>query len=300
MGWLAALNPTLVMYTTCIASENAFMPGVAGFLLVSSLSARASGLGGSVALSAAAGVAGGIVGYIRATIAMVGAVVPVVMLRYTRNLRRSILLTGTVAVFAGLTLAPWAMRNHAEFGVFHPFSLNGSSNLWMGNHEGTTGGYAPLPAHVVVLPLTEREEVLGREAREFILGDPLRYLRLSAHRLLVTMRSDTIAVTWNSPGIGNPPLETALKVLTTGFHYALWAVVLASVAWAVRGMVRVKFKTIPWDDVICWVALVSLIFPAVFIVSGNRYHLPLIPMASILACSFIVERLSPREATKNV
>jgi 4-amino-4-deoxy-L-arabinose transferase-like glycosyltransferase len=296
--WLVALNPTLILYTTCIASENAFIPGVVFVLAAATRSARTAGLQGAL-WAGATGALIGIVSYVRATIVIVALVVPVIYALHGLSRRVGLQRTAIAAVIAGLVILPGAFRNQEAFGKFQPFSLNGGSNLWMGNHEGTDGGYAPMPDRMTALPLAEMERQAKAEAMEFISADPLRYLALSLRRAVATMKSDTIAVVWNKIGIERrfgKRAELPLKLLTTGAHLALWGLALAGLAVEIRRRWAVRRWRLSAPVTMTVSALLLLAVPFVFIVSGNRYHLPLIPLAALLAASFVAGVVRARGA----
>jgi 4-amino-4-deoxy-L-arabinose transferase-like glycosyltransferase len=309
-----ALHPTLVLYTTCIASENAFMPGV---VWTFALMLRSIGVGSDKAgpgrigwLLALGGVAGATL-QIRGTAILTFMALPLGFLLWRR---RPGLTIARLAVFASVVLAvtaPWSLRNLREFGRYSPLSFNGSANMWMGNHEGTTGGYAELPREVSTMGLLEREDYLGREAWRFLRDHPGRIPLLALRRTLETLRSDTIGVVWNEIGIHRRFGKWAmlpLRLVTTGVH---WLILMASAAIGLhllrtlfrrvrtapetsKGSIRDSlqaaglFFTQNAGEMMLFAILFALAFPFVFMVSGNRYHIPAIPFV----LSLIAVRLS--------
>lgn len=309
-AWILALYPSLVLYTTCFASEHAFFVGVVWFAYAAS---RAAGMGnpppraeGAMLWAALAGVVAGAAAYTRATIALLGLLLPVLLLLRRASLSEFILRIAVAGAVAVVLLLPWAFRNEEAFGEFHPFSLNGSQNLWMGNHPGTTGGYALLPEEVRSRSLPEREAELGRRARKFIKENPGRYLLLCIQRSIQTLKSDTIAVVWNETGIRKTlgaRAMTPLKLLTTTGHFLVWAIVLLGL---VRSLSRLLSSREPLTarivpmEVANVAAFALLAAPFVLIVSGNRYHLPLIPFAALYAAHVLVLWLGETAPDKGV
>ena len=278
---LAAVHPTLVMYTTVIASENAFLAGVAWMaaLLVQAGERR------SWARVAVCGVGVGLLTYVRPTAVLLPAVYVLSALRSHAGWGRMVGGAALIGVLAFLVLVPWGVRNLEAFGSFNVLSSNGGSNLWMGNHDGTEGGYEALPPEVAGMNYGERDHYLGDIAKRFILDDPLRYGGLCLERIVMTLRSDTIATVWNRVGIERTfgdGAERVLKLVTTGVHYLLWLVALA-------GLVKPARRAgTGGAAVILWTLVALLAVPFVFIVGGNRYHLPLIPVLLVLAAMTLV------------
>jgi 4-amino-4-deoxy-L-arabinose transferase-like glycosyltransferase len=148
-AWIVALLPTLILYTTCIASENAVLPGLlAGVWLMAIPASRAgpeprAGLRGRLVLDAAAGVVLAATAYVRGT-AIPFALMPLALA--PRPPSQAIFRASVVAACVVVLLLPWGERNRDAFGTFSLTSINAGANIWMGNHEGTNGMAAELPA----------------------------------------------------------------------------------------------------------------------------------------------------------
>lgn len=301
-AWIVAVHPSLVLYTTCIASENAFMPALLWFAYFATRAASSAGASEGAAAwlwAALAGVLAGLAGYVRGTIVLMG-ILPLVLLLRSAPLSRALALTAWMGACAGVTLLPWALRNHAHFGEYQPFSFNGATNLWMGNHEGTHGGYTELPPEVEGLPLAERERVLGQRAREFIFQNPLEYAVLCVKRTLTTLQSDTIAVVWNHTGIEatfGARVEPALKVALSAVHWLLYGSLLARLVRAAYQGAFTRRWPLSLGESAVLASFVALSIPFVFIVSGNRYHLPLLPFACLWVGHVVVQVRAARAAS---
>lgn len=297
-SWTAlalALYPTLVMYTTCVASENAFIPGVVWLVYLFLRLAKAENPWLWIVLS---GVVAAATAYVRATVGLVCLVLPI-WTWWHRSFKSALFRGAGVAVLIVLLLLPWAFRNQAHFDAFTPFSLNGSANLWMGNHPGSDGGYHPLPSDVHGMTLNEREEVLGQRARTFIAQNPGTFLWLSLRRTFVTLRSDTIAVVWNQQGIERRlggGLMVPLKILCSGAHLLFLGLALLGLVRGLWKSARQRQWQLERGHVLIVLLMGLLAVPFVFIVSGNRYHLPLIPFTLLLALSMWIPSKSEGEA----
>ena len=274
---LAALHPTLVLYTTVLATEHPFE---CGSLLVVLAMGRAFGVGSSPLWALGTGLLIGGLTYVRPTAL---ALLPLA-LAFAWPQRKTVGPTLTRLVLLSVTafaaLVPWGIRNQQAFGVFSLTSLNAGSNLWMGNHEGSDGCYVPLPQWAVELPLVERESRLREEAVRYIRADPAGYAKRCVARSISTLRSDTIAVVWNEQGLTariGAWAVAPLKALCTGVHALLYAA--AALGMLVR-LLRGRFGS---SDFLLCAVLALLALPFVLIVGGNRYHLPLIPFVIVAA-----------------
>jgi 4-amino-4-deoxy-L-arabinose transferase-like glycosyltransferase len=276
---VVACLPTLVLYTTCIASENAVLPGLTGAVW---LMMRRDPTGAAFAwrsrnrivLDVLAGVVLALTTYVRGT-ALPFALLPLIFIRqlaYGAFVRTAVVATAMVA----LTI-PWGIRNHHLFGSAAITSINAGANLWMGNHEGTDGMAADLPTD---LPdgLAERDREAKLRAVRFIAQDPVRYVRLAVKRTWVTLRSDTIAATWNQLGLtarfGEKSVAVAKGICTAGYFALILAAALG--LW-------VRRQKLGMGDLVIAIACGLVAIPFVLIVGGNRYHMPLQPFLATWA-----------------
>lgn len=274
---LAALHPTLVLYTTVLATEHPFELGA---VLAVSLMTRCFGAERSLVWAIVTGLVLGGLTYVRPTALVLLPVALVFAWPERRQFGRTIARLATMGIVAFAVLVPWGVRNQNAFGVFSLTSLNAGSNLWMGNHVGSDGCYTELPGWTANAPLVERENRLRDEAVQYIKSDPRAYGKRCLRRTVATLRSDTIAVVWNENGIAARLGTWAvgpLKALCTGVHALLYAAALLGMAWR---LVRGRLTR---SDFVVVATLAMLAVPFVFIVGGNRYHLPLIPFVILAA-----------------
>jgi 4-amino-4-deoxy-L-arabinose transferase-like glycosyltransferase len=276
-----AVYPTAIVMTTVHALENLYIPIVLAALAL--LVERGSGPRSRWGAMLACSVLLGLGAYVRAPALLMLAAVPVWLLITGLGWRRVLLPTLVSAALALALLVPWGLRTQAHFGTFQLVSMNGKSNLWMGNHPGSDGGYHDLPADVAGLSVPERERELGARALAFIRAEPGQYLLRCLRRCVATLRSDTIAVSWSEPGLvarGASALVTPLKALTSAAYYALAALA----AWS---LLR-RRRTLDRADLLLALVLAVLAFPFIAIVGGNRYHLPLSPFLILLAARAVL------------
>lgn len=282
---LLAVHPTSIMMTTVHALENLYVPIMLWALVVLVRFGGRGGDGRGAAWRAAlgTGLLLGLGAYVRAPSLTLLVLVPLWLIANGMRFWRSLAPTAGAVLVALLVLVPWGMRTEREFGMFRLVSMNGMSNLWMGNHPGSQGGWTELAPEDTKMWVPDREKKLGAIAVAFIRENPGEYLKLCAKRVAMTLRSDTIAPTWNERGLaarGWSSLAAPLKALCTAVYYAVAAGALWSLWRRRRALDRV--------DLLLVATLLVLAFPFVAIVGGNRYHLPLAPLLMVLAARGLV------------
>jgi hypothetical protein len=167
--------------------------------------------------------------------------------------------------------------------------MNGGVNLWMGNHEGGDGDYASPPDALMALPTLQRDRELSRLAVAFVREHPGHYLQLCARRIFQTMRSDTSAVRWNVIGLRKSFGEAvllALKIATCLTHVTLVALVL------IRLVRQTWLRQWSRADLIIAATCAATSVPFVFIVSSDRYHLPMTGFLLIWAAAQLLRERS--------
>lgn len=270
-GAATAVWPSLVAFTTVLASELPFIAllllGVLLWERRTTISAVAPGL----VFAAAA--------FVRPQALLVPAVLAMGDL-LRREPARAVLargaLTGAVMLAA---LLPWSLRNQRELGAFVLISTNGGANLWMGNHPGTTGAYAPLPAWTKGMDEVSRERALREQAVAYVKAEPAAFVARTLKKLVALHDRETIGAAWN-PGLRErfgPAVEKGFKVAATVFWWAALASGLAG-----------GFVLLRRDGLRAWmghpaVALWAyLALTHAVIVVQDRYHFPSIPLVAAL------------------
>lgn len=278
-AWLVALYPTFVLYTTCLGSENVVFATLLalGYLAVSSMEARA---GRALLFAAIAGLVVGLTAYARAPSVLWLIAFPALWVARRFSLGGALSLTGVATLVALLTLLPWGFRNQNAFDHFSLVSMNGASNLWMGNHPGSDGRYGPLPPHLETMSIPAREALLKREAVDHIVQNPGAYVARSLNRVWMTVRSDTIGAAWNETGIvarfGSSAIPAFKLVCTIAYYLLLFAAGAALIG-------RYRRALLGWQDVLLASLGLACAAPFILIVGGNRYHLPALPLLVVWA-----------------
>lgn len=265
-----AVWPTLVMFSTLLASEMLFLVLIMAALDVWTLrrgSLLARGLGAGVLLGAAT--------LVRPLALLLPGVFAVSMLLHAgwqrEHLRTQAVLAVLSTVVLLAVLAPWAWRNYQLYGELILVSTNGGATLWMGNRMGGDGAFSPLPESVMHLNDAERNKVLGAMAREYILSDPLGFVGRTLKKLVLLYSNESIGALWNADGI-TQRFGAGAVTWFKRFTQLSWAVIfIASLAgaWLIaRRHGLWKLATSP-------LVLLAAYFSAVHsvIIIGDRYHL---------------------------
>lgn len=272
---IVALWPSLILYTTVIASDATILTFALGGALAFESRWRRPWLGVLVA-----GLVWGAGVYFRPVVLLLPFVL--VLAGAVRGRRALLPGIGRAVLVVAVMLAcvaPWTARNHAVFGKPVLMSTNFGANLWMGNNPATGGGYTPMPDRVMHLDEASRDTVLRDEAVAYILADPAGFAARTGWKLVSLHGWETIAVAWNAealrPRIGHGGVE-ALKLVTTGYWYLALGLGLGGVVVLARrsGVLRTLFSPmlLSWG----YFAAVHAI-----IVVGDRYHFPVIPFVAM-------------------
>jgi 4-amino-4-deoxy-L-arabinose transferase-like glycosyltransferase len=274
-----AAYPSFVLYTTVLASENAFVPLT---LLVTLAGIEVARRHAWLPI-AGAGAALGVAILVRATALALPAVTLVTELIHGPRWRRALLRTLAIVVVAIGICTPWGLRNLRVFGEFNLSSFNGGAALWMGNHEGASGTAVGVPPEFARHPLAVRDRLMRNAALAFVREHPGEALRLAGKRMAVTLRAETIAVVWNRSGIerrfGAWAVLPAKGIATAGYY----ALALAFLLGAVRVGRR---RALARADLVPLTLMATMALPFVLIVGQDRYHFPLVAPAAMLAAAW--------------
>jgi len=277
---LIACWPTLIFYTTLLASELPYLLFIsAGFYYFTGAdnSAIKKGL--------LAGILFAISYYIR-PLAIITLGIGIFYLAISLKQKKVVILRSLICItILGVLVSPWAYRNHQLYGAFVSMSTNGGATLWMGNQPGTDGGYLALPEYVDGLDEHMRNQLLKKEAIEFIKEEPILFITRTMKKFILFHTHETIGVTWNHEGISSTLGEkaiTPLKVITQSYWSLLLILCIAGLVLYLKnnGFWRTAFHpyTLMWASTSAIHAL---------IVSQDRYHIPLSPVFATFAAYFI-------------
>jgi hypothetical protein len=224
----------------------------------------------------AAGLVGGALALVKAW----GVLVPVLLGGAVLILRRGRGGSGRVVAIllaaSFLILGAWSWRNADRLGTPSP-STNGGANLWVGNHQGASGGYA-WPASTPSLPPSERaaEAALRRSALRAIGEDPVEALLRIPRKWAYLLRSDAglLVELFALRSEGEPFDEALARVPMTlrlgawFLHAVLFIGGFSALFFGPRG---------PWR---LWTILLvglHVLLAAVFF-GMPRFHMPMVPL----------------------
>ncbi len=154
-----------------------------------------------------------------------------------RGLRTAAILLLTL----GISMVPWTMRNHQEFGRFVPVSLNGGFNAWLGNHPDARAEMGNRMSEAMQLEYDsiieeypgegEQDRAYWAKAREYIFEDPGRFIRLSLQKAINLWRLYPRPMTNNGD---NPTLQRLASIFSYGLAlpFAILGLVLSFRRWA--------------------------------------------------------------------
>jgi len=288
-GLILAIWPTLIMYSTILASELPFL-----FLTLLALDLWTHPRLAPTPKSLLAGLVLGLAALVRPQALLLPLIFAAGLL-LTRGFHLPALigqvrLVVVAGIVMALVVAPWTWRNYQLYGEPVLISTNGGITLWMGNTPGTDGRYMAVPDHYAQLPENERARVLGREARDYILQDPAAFAARAIRKLLILYTNESVGVGWNSPGIRQVFGETWEQRLRrmTQASWALLCLLAAAGVWSSMrrsGLVKTLFSP---------VTLSILYFTAIHmvVVSQDRYHLAFAGQWAMLAALGIAHLLA--------
>jgi 4-amino-4-deoxy-L-arabinose transferase-like glycosyltransferase len=285
-GWCAALiaawYPTFIFYTTILASEIFFSALLIwGLIFAYHCLAKKKWPYISAILS---GLLFGAAIYVRPQAMVVPFLVFFIGWIHQRSFLSTLFFTCLIFLSGFLILLPWGLRNQQKLGEFVFVSANLGVNLWIGNHPHATGKYMPLSdivsKDIEYAPLVERNKILMHKSLDFIWHHPVDFIKLSVKRLYLTMRSESIGVIWNMPGIEatlGKKWIMPLKILVNLCYYLL---IIAFLCSLYRIDCMRDFRS---QDALLLAVMFLLSLPFLFVQAQDRFHVPLIPYLIILA-----------------
>lgn len=315
-GWLMALWPSLIQFTTVLNSE---IPMI--FCMLASIAVWTE-LGRSVwtrGLLAGVLIAG--TSFMRPTALLLPVVLCVSdLLRRTDRLRTLGAAAMMMAAMAAAIL-PWSWRNYRAFGEFVLISTNGGPNFWMGNNPETTGFYQS-PPWTDFDGEVDRDRGLRARALAYIREDPAAFLQRTLVKAVRLHERESIGVVWNRPGLERalarlglpattvapsttiprrvdeePPGDMAspaaivsaggvvfgLKLLSNVYW---WAVLLLAVFGVLRLLLRGPlFAVLFAPPTLIWAYFIAV--HAVTVIQ-DRYHFAAVPLLASLAAAIRV------------
>jgi 4-amino-4-deoxy-L-arabinose transferase-like glycosyltransferase len=284
-----AFWPNLVVYSGLLLSETLFITAFAVSLAaVLTMNDQARWHWGRAVLAGASfGLACMVRPQVLLTLPALALAWAVCRTGWRQVLARSAVLGVGVLVVA----APWAVRNHAVFGAFVPFSTNGGDNLCVGFHPGANGRFA-IPEYCdtgefytdSAAAELRRDKETRKRAINWIRSNPGELPALSAKKLWATYRTDAdglyAAVSFGSDQFLGSSYRTAQHVVDVVWGVLLAAALLGLGLTMVRGWGRRRVD--PTAVCIVLATLAGAVVPVLFF-GDPRFKLGLAPLVAVLA-----------------
>ena len=270
-AWTMALYPTMIAYTTIVASENVYLPILTAFVIAT---LAMYGARRSWAWTIAAGLLLGIGILVRPPALALPAVALVAGWALGRSWQQIVLRTAVCTTLGLAVCVPWGLRNQSTFGVFKLSAFNGGPVLWFGNHDGPPETVVPPRFHDMTV--VERDRAMQKEAIAYIKAHPGIFIQRCFARTWTALRSETVAALWNERGLqarfGEGSVLTAKVIFSLGYYVLL-----------VGTLVGLWLRRRHWLKVDSVLLMTIAVSAAPFIVfdSQNRYHLPLVPIMAV-------------------
>ncbi len=165
---------------------------------------------------------------------------------------------------AGLTIAPWTIRNYCLHRTFVPISTNTGTMLWMGLHPGAPGGYHYPEENNPLYGMedeVERNRAGIRESARFIFQHSGEFFRLAAVKMGIFWRG--YLFTWSG---------------------RQWFI------YGILGLAGLILSFPEWRRwLLLYIYLAAFTAPHLFVHSAARYRLPLHPLIAIWGAYFLVQ-----------
>lgn len=276
---LLAVWPTLIMYTTILASELPYM-----VLTIAALDAWTSRSTDAWIRGIIAGLLLGVAALVRPlalvlpVIYAVGATLPFGLNRGCIIEQTKILIAVAITMVALIT--PWTLRNYELFGQPVLVSTNGGITFWMGNTPGTNGRFMDIPDEILALPENERETVLEQRAWSYIRDEPGAFVYRTLVKLVLLYSNESVGVGWNSTGLERAFGLSIIEPLKR-FTQLSWAFIfLVSVIGLFRLLIRDWFWRAVGSPFVLCLAFYSLVHS--LFVAQERYHIGFAPHIAVM------------------
>jgi 4-amino-4-deoxy-L-arabinose transferase-like glycosyltransferase len=271
---LLAVWPSLILYTTVLASE---LPFIALMLLA--LLARMTISARPVLCAVVVGVLAAAATYVRVE----GLLLPVLFalsMPPTQQWRRRIAFASLAMLALLILIAPWAWRNTKFYGQPTFIVTSSGTNLWMGNNPDSDGGYMPPPV-LPVLNAPDADAHLRREAIDYIARNPGLFLWNSAVKAIRLHDRETIAWHWSRLGLETVVSERTSHAVKWTAHLFWIAVLLFAVAGVLIGLRRSGWRLLLHPTTMIWLYFTAI--HAVTIATQDRFHFPSNPFIAMYA-----------------
>jgi len=194
---------------------------------------------------------------------------------------------GLVLVGMAVLFAPWTVRNVVQMGAPIVTTTGMGQVLLQGHFEGADGG-----DHLFVVAAKHREfshlsnpereiEINAsatREALRYAVTHPGHELRLIPRRLLHLYGDDESGIKWtqsNRPTLSDTA-QDRLTELSNGYYFVVLGMAAVGVPFSLSG--RDSRRLLPLMAIVYYTLMFAIIF-----FGHSRYHIPLLPLFSLLA-----------------
>jgi hypothetical protein len=213
-AWLLATWPASILYSWLPVKELVAAPlvlaSIHGYLSAS----EGRGWITKAALSGACVGAGALV---HPSLLLFPLIFPLADIVRSGLTRRTVGIFAVQAMFVGLVIAPWTIRNAIALGRFVPISTNGGYNLYVGNNPAASGQFMKIEDFRERFPgdEIERDKLAAAAATRWIKQNPGRFAALAARRIFLYLADDDTGALWAiKRGLGRSDL---------GYEVARWA-----------------------------------------------------------------------------
>lgn len=289
VGWILALWPQMIEFTTILASEMLFNFCVLLAFWLATMPGwkwLPSAVTTGIALAAAA--------YIRPVALLLAPLIYLPEALNQRKLARAITACMVSCVVMFALILPWTLRNLHVFDRFVLISSNAGANLWMGNNPDTTGGYMSLPETGIINEV-DRDRYFNQKAWEYIRQEPFAFVTRTVKKAFTLHDRETIGVSWNEKGLEQRFGSGTLMYLKIINNLYWWLILVCGFCGLI---LLLRQRT--WQELVTLPILTAWVyFTAVqsIIVTGDRYHIPSDPFIAMLAAfaiSVVVKKNSLR------
>lgn len=291
-GFLIALWPVFIEYTTVVASEMLFTVALLGVLL---LFDEISSSQKHFKLSAVVlGALIGIASLFRPTAILLPVLFASLFYVQKRTIVSSLKLLSISTFSMLLVLAPWSARNYVVFGKAVFASTSGGSNLWMGNNPTTTGFYQK-PPNPPGMNEVQLDRYFSNKAMAYIRQAPMAFAARTVVKAVRLYDRETIGIAWNKEGIerafgglGSDIIKVLSQVFWMGalLLFAMGCYYFAS---------RQGFASLACHPAIATLAYFTVIYAIVVV--QDRYHVPTDPIVAIFA-AYAISQIVPASSSR--
>jgi 4-amino-4-deoxy-L-arabinose transferase-like glycosyltransferase len=191
-----------------------------------------------------------------------------------------------LALGIALGAGPWVARNYFTLG--HAVtSTNGGLSLWVGAHEGATGGYMEPDWETLPADEVERDREAARRGTAWIREHPVAWLRLIPAKMWNTFSSDVWALYASFRGVALLPRWFSWFAQLTAATY------LAMLALAAIGFVVASRRRAWGLAAVAALPLLGIAVVQVFAFGDSRYNFlgaPCLAISAAYGCQNIGNR----------